>query len=75
MDRSAHLIRVTCPRRKNKTEKEIGWLHQHVRWPCENPICAGWLHFNLNELDKFARDEATNFGSEFRLKKFPEEPL
>lgn len=66
-------ISVECPRCGNQTMKEIRWLHAHAHWTCER--CNGWLQFNLNELDKFVRDEADNFRSKFRLKKYPEEPL
>jgi hypothetical protein len=68
-------IKVVCPRCGNKTQQEIGWLKGNATFRCERPRCGGLLHYNINELNEFIRNEPANFDGEFVLKRYPEDSL
>ena len=67
------LVVVECPRCFNRTQKEVRWLQAHAHWVCERPSCGGRMQGNLNELDKFLKEEAGNFGATYRPKRYPED--
>lgn len=69
------LMLVVCPRCGKETKEEIGRLQGYTLFRCSNVVCNGWLQYNLNELNEFVRDELGNFGSKFRLKRYPEDTL